>query len=174
MRRRNTLILAALLIILGAYVYFFEIRPGEKPKGDRLIAFKPEEVASILLTYPKQEIQLQKDPGGRWRLTQPLQAAANGSTVGAHLAALTAGTIQRSLEKKPAAEDLKSFGLDRPAIKISITLASGITLPGLIVGATTPLGNAAYVQRGGDPTVYLVEAALALGFEKKSDDFRDR
>ena len=174
MQRRNTLILAALLIVLGAYVYFFEIRPGDKPKGDRLINFKPDEVASILLTYPKLEIQLQKDSGGKWKLTQPLQAAADGSTVGGLLAALSAGTIQRTLEKKPSAEDLKSFGLDRPAAKVSLTLTSGITLPGLIVGAPTPLGNSAYVQRSGDPTVYLTDASLALGLQKKSDDFRDR
>jgi len=173
-RQRNTLILAALLILLGAYVYFFEILPGDKPKGDRLINFKPDEVASILLTYPKQEIQLQKDAAGKWRLTQPLQAVADGSTVGGLLAALSAGAIRRTLEKKPGAEDLKNFGLDRPAAKISLTLTSGITLPGLIVGAATPLGNAAYVQRSGDATVYLVDASLALGLQKKSDDFRDR
>ena len=173
MRQRNTLILAALLVLLGVYVYFFEIRPGERPKGDRLISFKPEEVASILLTYPKQEIQLQKD-AGKWKLTQPLQAAADGSTVGALLAALTAGTIQRTLEKKPGAEDIKSFGLDRPTAKISITLASGITLPSLVFGTTTPLGNSAYVQRGNDPAVYLADASLASGLQKKTDDFRDR
>ncbi len=174
MQQRNTLILAALLILLGAYVYFFEIRPGDKPKGDRLVNFKPDEVASMLLTYPKLEIQLQKDSTGKWKLTQPLQAAADGSTVGGLLAALSAGTIQRTLEKKPSAEDLKSFGLDRPAAKVSLTLASGITLPGLIVGAATPLGNSAYVQRSGDATVYLADASLALGLQKKTDDFRDR
>ena len=174
MQRRNTLILAALLILLGAYVYFFEIRPGDKPKGDRLINFKPDEVASILLTYPKVEIQLQKDAAGKWKLTQPLQGAADGSTVGGLLAALSAGTIQRTLEKKPSPEDLKSFGLERPAAKISLTLTSGITLPGLIVGAATPLGNAAYVQRSGNPTVYLADGSLASGLQKKTDDFRDR
>lgn len=174
MRQRNTLILAALLIVLGAYVYFFEIRPGDKPKGDRLVNFKPDEVASILLTYPKLEIQLQKDAAGKWKLTQPLQAAAGGSTVGGLLAALSAATIQRTLEKKPAPEDLKSFGLERPAAKVTLTLKSGITLPALIVGAATPLGNSAYVQRSGDPAVYLADASLALGLQKKIDDFRDR
>jgi hypothetical protein len=172
-RRLNTLILAVLLIALGGYVYFFELAKDEKGKSERLINFKSDEVTGIDLAYPKRALQLQKDPSGKWRLTQPLQAGADNSAVGSLIAAVAAADIKRPLEKKPSAEDLKSFGLDTPAAKISLTLKSGLTLPELVVGAKTALGDSAYVRRGSDPVVYLTGAALVYALDKEPNELRD-
>ena len=174
MRPRHTLILAVILVLLGAYVYFFELQKGEKGKSERLFNFKEDEVAGIVLGYPEREIQLQREPSGRWKLTQPLQADADKSIISSTLAALSAGDIKRTLEKKPSPEDIKSFGLDRPTVKVSITLKSGLTLTTLIVGAKTPLGDSAYIQRGSDPAVYLTGAALAFALAKEPNDLRDK
>ncbi|HEY3306315.1 MAG TPA: DUF4340 domain-containing protein [Candidatus Binatia bacterium] len=174
MRRLNTLILAVLLIALGGYVYFFELAKDEKGKSERLINFKSDELTGIDLAYPKRALQLQKDPSGKWRLTQPLQTGADDAAVGSLIAAITAADIKRPLEKKPSAEDLKSFGLDTPAAKVSLTLKSGLTLPQLIVGAKTPLGDSAYVRRGSDPVVYLTGSALVFALDKEPNEIRDR
>ncbi|MGH7768098.1 MAG: DUF4340 domain-containing protein [Candidatus Binatia bacterium] len=174
MRRLNTLILAVLLIALGAYVYFFELAKDEKGKSERLINFKSDELTGIDLANPKQGLQLQKDPSGKWRLTQPLRAGADDSAVASLIAALAAADIKRPLEKKPSAEDLKSFGLDPPAARISLTLKSGFTLPELVVGAKTALGESAYVRRGSDPVVYLTGAALVFALDKEPNELRDR
>ena len=171
MRLRNTLLLAVVFILLAAYIYFFELRKGEKDKSDRLLDFKGDEVAGIVLGYPEREIHLQREPSGKWKLTQPLQADADESTIGSILSALSASEIKRTLEKKPSPEDFKSFGLDRPQVKVSLTLKSGLTLTTLIVGAKTPLGDSAYIQRGSDPAVYLTGAALAFVLEKQPKDF---
>jgi hypothetical protein len=173
-RRLKTLILAVLLIALGGYVYFFELAKGDKGKSEKLLDFKPDEAAAIDLTYPNRAIQIQKDPSGKWKLTQPVRADADDSTVGSLLAALAASDIKRTLEKKPGAADLKSFGLEPPAVKVSITLKNGLTLPTLAVGAKTPLGDSAYVRRGSDPTVYLTDAAIVLALEKQPNDLRDK
>ena len=174
MRLSHTLILAVILVVLGGYVYFFELQKGEKGKPDRLLNFKEDEAASVVLSYPEREIQLLREPSGKWKLTQPLQAGADGSAVRSILSALSASEIKRTLEKKPGPDDIKSFGLDRPAVKVSLTLKNGLTLPSLIVGAKTPLGDSAYVQRGSDPGVYLTGAMLPLVLEKEPNDLRDK
>ena len=171
MRWRHTLLLAALFILLAAYVYFFELQREERGKSERLFNFKEGEVAGIVLSYPQQEIRLQRETSGKWKLTQPLRADADESTIGNILAALSAGEIKRTLEKKPSVEDLKNFGLERPAVKVSITLKNGITLPQLVLGARTPLGNGAYVRRGSESSVYLTGAALAFVLQKQLKDF---
>jgi hypothetical protein len=173
-RRLNTLILAVLLIALGGYVYFFELSKGEKGKPETLLTFKSDEVTGIDVAYPERAVQLQKDSSGKWKLTQPLQAGADDAAVGSLIAALAAADIKRTLEKKPSAEDLKSFGLDPPSGRISLTLKSGLTLPQLVVGAKTPLGDSAYARRGSDPVVYLTRAALVFALEKQPNDLRDK
>ncbi|HEY2989738.1 MAG TPA: DUF4340 domain-containing protein [Candidatus Binatia bacterium] len=174
MRRGKTLVLAVLLVLLGAYVYFFELSKDDQGKSEKLLKFKDDEVAGIALVYPQREIQLQKDAQGKWKLTQPLAATADDSTVRTVIGALSAADIKRTLEKKPGAEDLKSFGLAPPAVKVSLTLKNGLTLPTLTVGAKTPVGDSTYVQRGGEPAVYLTGGALALVLEKQPNDLRDR
>ena len=174
MRRLNTLILAVLLIALGGYVYFFELSKGDKGKPEKLIDFKQDEAAGIDLAYPDRTIQIQKHPSGKWKLTQPVRADAEDSTVRSLLAALAAGEIKRTLEKKPGAADLKSFGLDPPAARVSITLRSGLTLPTLMVGAKTPLGDSAYARRGSDPAVYLADGSLVPALQKQPNDLRDK
>jgi hypothetical protein len=173
-RRLNTLILAVLLVALGGYVYFFELSKGERSKSDGLLNFKNDEVTGIDLAYPQRALQLQKESSGKWKITQPFQAGADDSTVGSLIRALAAADIKRTLEKKPSADDLKSFGLDPPAARVSLTLKSGLTLPPLMVGAKTPLGDSAYVRRGSDPAVYLTGAALPLALEKEPNELRDK
>jgi len=171
-RRRNTLILAVLLAALGGYVYFFE--RAKDPKSERLLDFKADEAAGIDLAYPERTIQLRKDATGKWKITQPFQAAADDSAVRNLIAALAAADVKRTLEKKPGAADLKSFGLDPPAATATLTLKSGLTLPQLAVGAKTPLGDSAYVRRGGDPAVYLTGGALVFALEKEPKELRDK
>jgi hypothetical protein len=173
-RRLKTLILAVLLIALGGYVYFFELAKGDKGKSEKLLNFKQDEAAAIDLTYPNRAIQIQKDPSGKWKLTQPVRADADGSTVGSLLGALAASDIKRTLEKNPGTADLKSFGLEPPAVKVSITLKNGLTLPTLAVGVKTPLGDSAYARRGRDPTVYLTDGSIVLALEKQPNDLRDK
>ncbi len=172
--RRNPIALAVLLVLLAAYVYFFELAKTGPEKNEKLFNFKSDEATGVALAYPGREIELKKDGQGRWRLVQPMQAPADAAAVQSLLGALGAGDVKRTLEKKPAPEDLKNFGLDPPAVKVSLSLKSGLTLPALLVGGKTPAGDSAYVQRGGDPAVYLTDGSLAFALEKEPNDFRDR
>ena len=53
---RKTLLVGAIFVLLGSYIYFFELSKGDKEKRQSLFSFKQEDVESIILIYPGQEI----------------------------------------------------------------------------------------------------------------------
>jgi len=173
-RPLNTLLLAIVFILLGAYVYFFEFQKGPKEKTQRLLNFQEEEAESLILNYPQQEIRLQKEPLGRWKITRPLETAADESMIGAILAALSASEVKRTVEEKPSAADLQNYGLDKPEVKVTLSLRNGIALPPILFGGKTPLGNSVYVRRGAEAGVLLTDASLRSNLERKLNDLRSK
>ena len=167
MRLRNTVVLAVLFILLGAYIYFFELQKDSAKKTERLLSFKEEEVESIVLNYPEREIRLQRDAPRGWRIVHPLEAAADASAVGAILAALSAGEVKRAFKEKPSQMDLRDYGLDKPEVRVSITLTNGSALPPILVGARTPVGNSVYVRRGADGGVILTNPSILTNLAEK-------
>jgi hypothetical protein len=171
---RNTVLVGAIFVLLGAYIYFFELPKGDKEKYQPLLSFKQEDVAGMTLAYPGQEIQLRKETSGRWRMTHPLQVPADESTISGVLSALSAIEVKRTIEEKAGSEELKNFGLDKPQVKISISLKGGGSLPPVLIGAKTPVGDSTYVKKETEPRVLLTSSLLSSSFEKKLHDFRDK
>jgi len=171
---RHTLLAGAIFVLLGAYIYFFELSKGDQDKSQRLLSFNQDDVESIALAYPEQEIQLKRNDSGRWRMTHPLQVPADESTISNVLSALSTSEVQRTVEEKAGPEELKNFGLDKPQVKVAIGLKRGGSLPPLLLGAKTPVGNSTYVKRETEPRVLLTSGLLSSSFEKKLYDFRDK
>src|SRR5262249_24947491 len=109
-----------------------------------------------------------------WRLAAPLQAPADDAAVGGLLATLSSIDIKRTLEKLPSETVLKNYGLEPPMVTVSVTLKSGLTLPGLTVGTKTALGDSTYAQRAKDPAVYLVDGSLGDALAREPEELRDR
>ena len=57
---------------------------------------------------------------------------------------------------------------------IAVQLADGAAVPQLIVGDQTPIGFKAYVQKEGDPKLYLSTGAFHSGIKKELKDLRDK
>ena len=62
MRPRNTLLLLGVFIILGAYLYLFELNRDTGEKGEKLLDFAEEDVEAIVLSYRDQMIGLNRKP----------------------------------------------------------------------------------------------------------------
>lgn len=173
MRLRNTLLLAVIFILLGAYIYFYELK--KKEGGiEKLLSFKNDEVEAVTVSYPEEKISLEKEPSGKWKITEPMQTAADESTVSDILFTLRTSKVTRSLEADISPEDLKAFGLEPPTVKVAITLRGDQSLPPILVGGKTPVGDSAYVRREGETTVLLSSASLLSSLDKKLYDFRDK
>lgn len=173
--KRNTLILLLLAAAIGAGIYFLEIKPGkprdEKPEESKpAFAFKREDIDSISITREGQTVTIE-DKDGKWAITQPLTAQANQSIVDSLVSSITSAKIERSMT--PSADEMKSFGLEEPAVTVEIKLKSGETQT-IKLGAKDFSGLSAYAQFGDSKDVALVPAAVLTGADKSLGDLRDK
>ena len=174
MQSRKTLAAALVFAALIAYIYFFEWNKEAVEKGEKLLNFTPDEAQTVALQGSAQEIRLQRDDSGRWKLTSPLQTRADDSAVASLLAALSGAQVTKTVVQKPTAEELKNFGLDQPSARVSVTLKSGVTLPGVLIGAQTPVGSSVYARRDVKPDILLTDSQLQVALGRKVNDFRNK
>lgn len=171
MRLRSTLILGLIAVGLGAYLYFVEFdRAAQDAKTKTLLEVDQEAVSAVTLTYPDREIALQKGEAG-WRLTKPVEAPADETTVKNLIRAIAECEVKKSLDDVPA--DLAPFGLGTPDVIIKLSLKDR-DLPLIRVGKTSPVGNSTYVQRADEAKVQLTGAAFHAGMDKQVKDLRDK
>jgi hypothetical protein len=173
--KRSTLILSLLAVAIGVVVYFLEIKPG-KPRDEQPEAAKPAftftraDVSSISITRAGQTVLVeQKD--GKWTITQPVTAQADQSAVDSLVNGITSAKIERSFSASP--EEIKSFGLEEPAVAIEIKLKSGETHE-LKLGANDFSGLSAYARVGGASDVSMVPGSVLSSADKSLDDLRDK
>ena len=108
MNPRTTAILALVVAALGAFVYFYEIRGGERraeaeTEAKRLFpGLEAAEITSLeLRTSDGQDARIERTPDG-WRLREPRDFPADGATVDSLVAALARLTSEAVFEE-PAA-----------------------------------------------------------------------
>ena len=176
MNFRTTVIVGILLALLGAYVYFFEIKGAEKKKEQEeksktLLEIKKEDVASLKLQSAAQTIELRPSGKDAWEIAAPLKARADDSTVGRILEGLAKVQYKDVVEEKPA--DLSQFGLDHPATSITVSLKAGGG-KSIYFGGKNPVANVYYCRIDKDPRVYTVESTVADSAATTLFDLRDK
>ena len=182
MRIRSNFWFAAAAVLLGAYVWWVERRAGPSvagPGGARA-TFPPipaEEFVELELSVSNRVMALQRStPSAPWSLRSPVVAAVNPEPIRELLRAL--GDLRPATYLGPtelaAAGGTASFGLT-PG---STTRLTGKTAQGtpviLNLGAKTLGGTRFYLQRVGDPGVFVVDRALLDALPTTADDWRDR
>jgi len=171
MRLRNTLILAVVFLALGAYVYFVELqKAADEAKKKTLVTFDTDQVTSVTLTYPDREIVLSKTDSG-WRLSKPVDAPADETTVTNLLTAVSTCEVKKTLDDVP--DNLAPFGLDQPQATVTLKLKDK-EIPAIRVGKTSPVGNSTFVQRADEKKIYLTSSAFHSGMDKQVKDLRDK
>ena len=108
--------------------------------------------------------------GADWRITQPIDARADFSTLEGILGRLNASPMKSIVApevKDP--KDLAQYGLDKPAATVHVI--AGSSRAELAVGKSSGEG-AVYAKDLSRPMVFTVESALADDLKKSADDFR--
>ncbi len=177
MRARNTLIMAVLVVVLGALVYVLEFRGADEREAaeavaDRLLSFESEEVTAMTIESAEGRISLAR-VDDVWRITAPHDLAANDSAVSSIVNRLRSANHDRLIDEAPAPEDLARFGLDEPPLSVTLEMAEGDS-QSLAFGDGTPVGFNVFVQSSGGDTVYTTSAGLKDAVNKTLYDLRDR
>src|SRR5438876_9347796 len=140
MRFKGTTILFIIFVILGGYVYFTEYRGKEerqKQEESKKKSFQVEQkdISEISLTYPDRTIAAVKKGEKQWEITSPAGIQADSDEL--EQLASSIPQIDRNDTVAQNAQDLSSFGLKEPPVKVSAKLKDGKTLE-ILFGSENP------------------------------------
>jgi hypothetical protein len=138
----------------------FDLRDKTILKIDR------EKVDRVEIETPDRTVKVAKQ-GADWRIASPVDARADFGAVEGIIGRLNT-TPMKSIAS-PDAQDLKEYGLDKPAATVRVT--SGSSQAGLAIGKSAGDG-VVYAKDLSRPMVFTVEAALLDEIKKPADDFR--
>ena len=177
--KKSTLLILALAIIGGALVYYLEIKPGKPRASDDETAdtsreaFKltREEIQQITLTRGGQGYAFEfKD--NKWMLTQPVNGPADETAMNSLIGDLVSLKISRDL-KAVSADDLKTYGLAEPKVKIDLKLKDGKSHSIQLGGKDFSEANV-YAKVDGGNDAALISSSLLTNADKDLKDWRDR
>ncbi|WP_447971166.1 DUF4340 domain-containing protein [Nitrospira sp. M1] len=166
---RLTIVLAVILLGIGGYVYFVDVPASEqaiqvKLDERKLIPFDDRHITQLTLKTAKEHIIFDQGERGRWRITTPLNAPADGREVRKILRALTLGKIERVIQEQ-ATDNIEQYGLNPPHMTVTIT--NGQDTSTLDLGNPGPFSSSLYVRKVADNSVVLTTLDV-LTFAKKN------
>ena len=177
MKPKSTIILIVLLVLAVAFLVIrqkYGHKPTDAPAEDTIgtLTLLPAGGATKISfnNVQGQTIVLEKS-GGKWRLTQPWQAAADESRVNQIVAALEKLSYKKKIASDQADAATSVTGLDKPQFTLTAVDAKGASHT-LRVGQTLQLGSASpvtYVQPQGDTFVYQATADFSAMLPAASD-----
>jgi hypothetical protein len=108
-----------------------------------------------------------------WVISRPFKAPGDQRTAEDIVGALQYSPLKATVEEAPSADDLKRYGLDAPAAEVTAS-ATGVQPLVLKLGNENPFNQTVYVQRGGDPKVYAMDAVARTSLDRNTFDLRDK
>ncbi len=115
---------------------------------------------------PERTLRLEK-AGGEWQLSGPVSARADFGSVEGLVSRLQTAQMKSIVTREPT--DLKEYGLDKPAI--AITVGAGSARATLEIGKATDSGTL-FARDAARSMIFTVESALADDLKKPADDYR--
>lgn len=135
-----------------------------------LLSFAQEAVKAVSLRTDSLHVRLERQEKGKWRITEPVEVAADSGKVSDLLRSLTQDQIQ-TFPDKPAS--LKMVGLDPPRGEIRLTLDGG-TEATLLLGEREKKEKGVYARRSGEEQVLVLKETFLTEIPKQVADLRDR
>jgi Domain of unknown function (DUF4340) len=165
----KTIVVVALLVIVGGYAYYVSRQPVEQtPKLNNISA---SDIQKIELRSPARDIVIERAKEG-WRFDKPIQGEVDGATADGMADAIAGLQITSTIAETP--RDLAPFGLQNPAVNVIVTTKDHRVLPVIMVGKDTPVGNSSYIKSEQKPGILLVANSFPSQVEKTVDDLRPR
>lgn len=165
--------LLAILIALGAYLYFVESKrspDADVETKEKVFSVVPDTIDALSVRAESGDTTSLKKAGGEWQIVAPASAAADAAEVSGITSSLSTLEQQRLIDENPA--DLEEYGLAKPRIEVAFT--SGGQEQKLLIGSKTPTGADLYAKTSGGPRVFLIASYLESTFNRKTFDLRDK
>jgi hypothetical protein len=175
MRFKGTLILLLVCVALGSYLYWYEIRGGEKREKakqaeSQVWKLDSKDIQQIELSSPSLHITAVKKNDKEWILTAPKQYDADSDEL--NRLANAASNLRREQILEQNVDDFSRFGLAPPQSSLKLKTKEGKEYA-IDFGINNPSGNNAYARFPNQKSVLLVTSSAATVFNKKVEELRD-
>jgi len=167
-KRRNpwikTLALVAIAAALAGYIFLVEVKREPLPEKEvaptpaPLWEFEGGDIVKVAVTRGQQVVAVERGDEV-WRMTVPEEIEIDSARMDDLARRIANVKTTRALAD---VDDLAAFGLQKPETRVMLALSDETKL-NLKIGVENPGHTARYVQKEGDPLVYLVPKADAAG-----------
>jgi hypothetical protein len=175
MRFKGTLILLIVVLALGAFIYFYEIKGGaqrEKAKEseNKVWGIDEKNIQQMDFSSGGQLVTAVRKSDTEWVLTAPKTLDADSDEL--ERLARSAATLQRESVVEENATELARFGLSPAQSSVKVKTKDG-KIFAVDFGNNNPTGSSVYASIPGKPVVFFVSSSAATSFNKKVDDLRN-
>ena len=171
---RSTIILIAVLFVLGGITYF--LIPSDKERessynpGQISFSIDSASVVKIELRRPSQSITME-NVGGKWTITSPLHYPADPALVQQLISGVVRFKPGSLISSNP--EKQRIFQVDSAGTRLAMTDRSGKTVT-LILGKIGPSYSEVYFRLPESKDVYLGEGIESWTITREVKDWRDK
>ena len=175
MKFKGTGSLLAVFVVLGAWVYFTDVRGREEREqaaedAKKVFVVDDEEISQISLIYPDRTIQGVRIETG-WEFISPAGMDADSGEW--DLLASNVPRLERDETISSEPEDLEQYGLAPPDLRVEIAMSDGRSEE-ILFGNENPGGSHYYSKLGSSAEVFMSPTGFARTFRKEANDLRDK
>ncbi len=178
--KMNSLLVAAIILAALSGVLYWSNHKKTAASDVKVSSETPPKIltlsqADIIRVEIKKksgdDFSLAKNDAGKWEIQTPKPLRADQNEVSNMLSTLSSLSSERLIDEK--AGNLAEYGLAQPAIEVDVTEKDNKSQK-LLIGDSTPTGNAAYVALAGDPRVFTLASYNKTSLDKSAKDLRDK
>jgi len=177
--KMNGLIVAAVILagLTGALYWSNRHKPADTTEASadvppKILAVQEADISKFdLKKGGVEQVGGERNSSGQWQITAPTSLPADQSAVSSLLGTFSSMNSERLVEEK--ASSLTPYGLEAPKLEVDLTEKDKKTHK-LLLGDTTPAGNAMYAKLEGDPRVFTIPSFDKTSIDKSANDLRDK
>lgn len=175
MQPRNAAILFVVAVVLGAFVYLYEIEgeagreAAERASRRMFPEIEAEAIAFLAFRIRDDQAFEAVRDGEQWWIQSPLAFKGDDVSLDAMASTLANLETETTIEEPGEA---RIYGLGDAARWVRFRVGSETHALG--IGAETPVGGNVYVAREGDPAIHTVPSFRVGSFDRELSELRDK
>jgi hypothetical protein len=174
MKLVKTLALLGILIVLAAYVYFYEIKGGEEREKqqqaeEKILDFEPDSVQFAEIRSVFRQFRFERADDG-WQILRPVETGGDKSAIDGMLNTLRNMKKEREFSIKK--DEQPQYGLVGRSLLVILEMKNGAR-DSVRFGDATPVGSNVFAGKG-DTTVFTVPAYAKNNIDKDLFGWRDK
>jgi hypothetical protein len=177
MKFRGTAALFAVMVVLGGWVYFTDIRGAEEREREAeeaglALPVDSADIRRLRLTYPDSTMEASRS-GGNWEFISPPGLEADNGAWDQLSSNVPRIEREETILSGTAPRDLESFGLDMPSLGVQVELEDGSSEE-ILFGRENPGGTHYYARLASVDEVFLAPSSWISTLRKEVNDLRDK